>query len=259
MATLLKCIECGRPVSSQASECPHCSTRYPLGVKCIVCCEHLKRSEAIKKTKEYGGAENRISVKFFHRSCYERVSTLKLGKSRTSCPVCKSAIEFDTSSTVNCSNCGQKINTRLEDPTFAPCCYCGFHLNQNLEVAVKEVSRQFLTGWTTETLYAHKVCYTTERQEQERISQQRERIEKKHINRKKNESIRKRQSARNKETLFLSIFLGLALGVIVGGGGGVTSHFIFGFGASWKNAALFGSCSVFLLTVVAVWLFSLFE
>ena len=259
MATLLNCFECDRLVSSQALQCQHCKTRYPLGVKCIVCCKILKRSEALKVSKEYGGAENRVSVKFFHNSCHNQVSQLRTGRARTSCPACQYSIEFDTSSYVTCHNCGHNFATHLENFSFASCCYCGFRLNKRLEVEVKEVSRPFLEGWITETIYAHKICYTTERQEQEKTLLIKERSEKKQIDRKRRERINKKQSARNIETLGLSVGLGLVLGIVVGGLGGGIAHFIFGFSFSLKNTALFGFCLVFIGTIVIVWILSLFE
>ncbi len=257
--TLSKCIECGGLVSSQASQCPRCSSRYPLGVKCIVCCQTLKRSEALKLTKEYGGAENRVSVKFFHYSCHEQISQIRIGRARTSCPTCHAPIEFDTASSVNCHNCGQIIPTNLANPSVAHCCYCGFLLNKSLEVAIKEVSRPFLSGIITETLYAHRICYTSERQEQEEQLKKRQKLDQSRITRKKAEIRRSKQVSKNKETLAFSIFLGLAAGIIIGGVGGGISHFVFSFSSSWQSAALIGFGGVSILTVVAVWIFSLFE
>lgn len=259
MATLRNCMECGGWVSSQALECPHCTTRYHSGVKCVVCCKILKRTEALKLTKEYGGAENRVSVKFFHYSCHREVSQLRMGRARASCPVCKSPIEFDTSSFIACYKCGHQFPTKLEDPSFASCCYCGFRLNKSLEVQIKEVSRPFLDRWITEPVYGHTICYTQERQEEEKKLQRQEYIEKVRINRKRTEHINQKEANKHKETLILSIVLGLAIGVIFGGLGGVTSHWILGFGSSFQSAALFGFYCVFVLTVAAVWLFSFFD
>jgi len=259
MATLLQCIECGGTVSSQASQCPRCSTKYPFGVKCTVCCKALKRSEALKLVRDFGETGQPDIVRFFHHSCYKQVSQVRIGSSRTSCPVCKQAIEFDTSSSVNCPNCGHHILTKLEKPSFAPCCYCDFPLNTRLEVALKELPRQFLEGWVTETLYTHKICYTQERQEEEKKKQKREQIEQVIASKRQTKNLRKRQSNKNKENLVVSIILGVALGILVGGLGGVTSHFVLGFGSTWKSAAWFGFCSVSILTVVTVWIFSLFD
>ncbi len=259
MATLDKCIECGGLVSSQASQCPRCLTPYPLGVKCAVCCKILKRSEALKVKKNYGEIGIPTSVRFFHYSCHQQVSQLRTSRSRTSCPVCKHPFEFDTSSSITCPNCGQAFPTHLKNPSYAPCCYCGFTLNKNLELAVKEVQGQFLDGWVTETLYAHRICYTKERQEDEQIQQKNERLENIRANKKIANNLRQKQATKNQETLAVSIILGLALGIIVGGLGGGISHFVFGFGTSWRSAALLGLCSVSILTVVAVWIFRFFE
>lgn len=259
MATLLQCIECGGSVSSQASQCPRCSTRYPFGVKCIVCCKILKRSEALKLVRDYGETNQPNVIKFFHHSCYEQVSKVRIGRSRTSCPVCKHPIEFDTCSSVNCPNCGHHILTRLENPSFAPCCYCGFPLNTRLEVAIKEVPRQFLDGWVTETLYAHKICYTPERQAEEKKQQKKDQIDQVVASKRKSRNRREKQAAKYQETLVVSIVFGLAIGFFIGGLGGGISHLVFGFGNSWKSAALFGFGSVSLLTVVVVWFFSLFD
>ena len=259
MATLQKCFECDGWVSSQASRCPHCTTRYPSGVKCVVCCQSLKRSEALKLTKEYGGAENRVDVKFFHYPCHHQVSQIKLGRARTSCPVCKSSIEFDTSSFAGCYKCGHTFPTRLEDPSFTSCCYCSFRLNKSLEVQVKEASRPFLDGWITEPVFAHKICYTQERQEQEKNLQRKEALEIVKLNRKRSDNLRQKKVRRNQETLILSIAFGLAFGIIVGSLGGVTAHWILGFGSSIQGAALLGFYWVFILTVAAVWIFSFFE
>ncbi len=256
MATLLQCIECGGTVSSQASQCPRCSTKYPFGVKCTVCCKALKRSEALKLVRDYEKTNQPDIVRFFHHSCYKLVSQIRIGKSRTSCPVCKHAIEFDTSSSVTCSNCGQHILTSLEKPSFAPCCYCGFPLNTRLEVAIKEVPRQFLDGWVTETLYAHKICYTPERQEKEKRERKKEQLDTIFAKNKQAKSFRQKQSLKNQESLAVSIILGIVIGIIVGSSGGAISHFVLGFGSSWQSATLWGFCSVSLVSIVTILILS---
>jgi len=259
MATLLQCIECGGTVSSQASQCPRCSTKYPFGVKCTVCCKAFKRSEALKLVRDYEKTNQPDIVRFFHHSCYKLVSQVRIGRSRTSCPVCKHAIEFDTSSSVNCPNCGQHILTSLEKPSFAPCCYCDFPLNTRLEVALKEVPRQFLEGWVTETIYAHKICYTPERQQEEKKQQKKEQLDTIIAGKKQAKSFRKKQSLKNQENLAVSIILGIVIGIIVGGTGGTISHFVFGFGSSWQSSSIWGFCSVSILTIVSILIFSLLD
>lgn len=259
MATLLHCIECGGIISSQACECPRCQTPYPFGVKCAVCCQVVKRSEAIKTVKDYGETSQPSIVRYFHSACYKQVSQVRVGRSRTSCPTCRHPIEFETSSSITCPNCGHQISTKLENPSFANCCYCGFPVNTRLEVAVKEVQRRFLDGLVLETVYAHKVCYTKEREVKERGIRAQNQSDTKLSRKINTNNLRKKQTKKYQETLALSLVLGLLLGLIVGGLGGVISHFAFGFGLTWQSAALLGFGGVFLLTVGAIWIISLFE
>jgi hypothetical protein len=64
MAHLLKCMECGGMVSSEAHQCPQCKTDREgiRGVECKVCLGILKKSEATR----HGG--------YLHDSCYQKVS-----------------------------------------------------------------------------------------------------------------------------------------------------------------------------------------
>ncbi len=259
MATLVSCFECGKTVSSQAPRCPHCDTNYPIGVKCTVCCQLLKRSEALKIKKEYGGAENRVSVKFFHQSCHRQVNQIRLGKGRTSCPVCKVGIEFETASSVSCQNCGQNFATNLADPVFAFCYYCNFRLNTNLETALKEKSRPFLDGWITETIYAHKICHTPERQKAEQDLLKKDHLDKLRFEKQKQVRISEQKAEQIRKRIGLAITSGLVLGVVVGGLGGVILNVIFVLGFSWQSTAIFGFGSVFIVTLVAFLLFSWFR
>lgn len=257
MATLVNCLECGKTVSSEAPRCPHCRTNYPIGVKCIVCCQNLKRSESLKITKEYGGAENRVLVQFFHQSCHRKVNQIRIGKGRTSCPVCKHSIEFETASSVSCQNCGQNFATNLADPVLAFCCYCNFRLNTNLEVAIKENNRPFLDGWITETIYAHKICYTSERQQAEQKLLKQDHLEKQQFEKQQVARLKAIKSQKNKERSGLAIISGLVLGLILGSGGGIILNGLFTFGFSWLSVAIFGFCSVFMLTLVVFLIVSL--
>jgi hypothetical protein len=45
----------------------------------LFCCQDLKGQKLFKFKKEYGGAENHISVKFFHQSCHRQVNQIKAG------------------------------------------------------------------------------------------------------------------------------------------------------------------------------------
>lgn len=250
MAILVSCLECGKNVSSEAPKCPHCKSNYPIGVKCVVCCQNLKRSQALKLQKEYGGAENRISVKFFHPSCHRQVNQIKLGKGRTSCPVCRRSIEFETASSVSCQHCGQNFATNLADPVFAFCCYCNFRLNTNLEVAIKENNRPFLDGWINETIYAHKICYTPERQKNEQDLLKQDHLEKQRFEKQQQARHKAIKAQQTKERVGLAIVAGLVLGLIVGGGGGIILNGIFRLGFSGLGIAVFGFSLVFVLTLV---------
>jgi len=259
MATLVNCFECGKTVSSEAPRCPHCTTRYPSGVKCIVCCQHLARSAAIKISKEYGGAENRVSVKFFHRSCHQKVNHISLGRGRTSCPVCKCPIEFETASSVTCRNCGQNFATNLADPSFAFCYYCGCRLNTSLEIALKEASRPFLDGWVTETIYSHKICYTSERQKEEQDSLKKEQLAIQRVKQERAKVLKEDKAERSQRTIGLAIASGLVVGIVFGSFGGLVFNWVFNFGFSWLSTALFGFGFGFILTIVGFLLVSLFK
>jgi hypothetical protein len=132
-------------------------------------------------------------------------------------------------------------------------------LNTRLEVALKEVPRQFLEGWVTETIYAHKICYTPERQQEEKKQQKKEQLDTIIAGKKQAKSFRKKQSLKNQENLAVSIILGIVIGIIVGGTGGTISHFVFGFGSSWQSSSIWGFCSVSILTIVSILIFSLLD
>jgi hypothetical protein len=68
MPELLRCIECGTPITSHDHECPHCHTEYPLGVVCLGCFESLKQSTAVQHE-----THSTHSVKYFHASCYQKI------------------------------------------------------------------------------------------------------------------------------------------------------------------------------------------
>jgi hypothetical protein len=111
----------------------------------------------------------------------------------------------------------------------------------------------------TKPVYAHRVCYTEERQDEEKRLQKKEQVDAKQVSKKLAEMRHQKRVAKNRETLALSLVLGLTAGIILGGLGGLGSHFIWGFGYSWKNAALSGFSGVFILTVIGVWISSFFE
>ncbi|OCQ99280.1 hypothetical protein BCD67_08960 [Oscillatoriales cyanobacterium USR001] len=68
MPELLRCIECGTPVTLDDRECPHCHTEYPQGVVCLGCFETLKQSAAVQHE-----THTTHSVKYFHPACYQKI------------------------------------------------------------------------------------------------------------------------------------------------------------------------------------------
>ncbi|HCV29348.1 MAG TPA: hypothetical protein DGO89_03345 [Microcoleaceae bacterium UBA9251] len=161
-------MECGGMVSSEANQCPHCKTSRDgiRGVKCHVCGGLLKFSESIKRY--YDDDEK---SEFFHHACYQQVSLKIVEKNQTiNCPVCSEPNHFSYGrrernwrthfkERINCAKCGHPYEyeqTEENDP-YTNCMYCGFLLEKNLEVVVKNP----YGGYDS---YAHKLCYTNERQ-----------------------------------------------------------------------------------------------
>jgi RNA polymerase subunit RPABC4/transcription elongation factor Spt4 len=108
MADLLKCMECGGIVSSEAHQCPQCKTDREgiRGVECKVCLEILKISEATRRSG------------YFHDSCYQKVSRPIVERKKTiNCPVCQQPNHFSYgyfttprrhggTQHINCAKCG---------------------------------------------------------------------------------------------------------------------------------------------------------
>lgn len=83
MPDLLKCMECGGMVSSEADKCPHCNTGRDgiRGVNCKVCGGLLKFSECYRY--------------YFHDSCYQQVTRKIVERKKTiNCPVCAEPNQF---------------------------------------------------------------------------------------------------------------------------------------------------------------------
>jgi len=220
MADILKCMECGGMVSSEAYQCPHCKTGgYGIqGVKCTVCGGLLKFSEAhrIDRFEE--------NTDFFHNSCYQKVSQIVDKKKTINCPACTHPNQFSYATNrgnnfsafqLNCANCGHPYEyqqTKENDP-YTECKYCGFLLEKNREVLIKN----YYGGYDH---YAHKVCYTNERQAQELRSMEyhensRKKIEEEQRLKKKKEAEEKFES-KLRGALLPGLFMGglsLAMGV----------------------------------------------
>jgi DNA-directed RNA polymerase subunit RPC12/RpoP len=174
MAELIKCMECGGMVSSEANQCPHCKTGYIgiRGVNCHACGGLLKVSEAIRHSPKSPD---------FHNSCYQQISRQIIEKKQTiNCPVCAQPNQFSygkssyyrnsrnpyssgttsrshNTERINCAKCGHPYEYKqieANDP-YEHCKYCDFLLEKNLELKILDVESYY---------YAHKICNNKERQ-----------------------------------------------------------------------------------------------
>src|SRR5205085_12179972 len=76
MAELMKCSYCGRDMSPEFSECPHCGKVVPRPVVCCVCQQAMNSTEAI--------LNKHVGLKrFLHPYSYKAVLEEQV------CPVCK--------------------------------------------------------------------------------------------------------------------------------------------------------------------------
>ena len=162
MTDLLRCMECGGIVSSEADRCPQCHTGREgiRGVECKVCLGILKKTEATRSG-------------YFHDSCYQKVSRPIVERKKTiNCPVCQQPNPFSFSHTSSftsklrnysnriqqiCAKCGHPYAYQpiAEDDPYSSCIYCGLPLEKSLEVQI------IGSG------YAHKVCNNNARQDRE--------------------------------------------------------------------------------------------
>ena len=223
MADLLKCMECGGMVSSEAYKCPHCNTGSDgiRGVNCTICGGFLKFSEARHiKLGEYSKSQ------FFHNSCYQKISQTVEKKKTINCPVCTQPNLFSNadprsrlhySERINCAKCGHPYEyqqTKENDP-YTECMYCGFLLEKNLEVLVFKSDYHDSPDY-----YSHKLCDTNERQAQRLKNQEyhensRHKIEEQSRLKKKKEADEKFES-KLRGALLPGLFMGglsLAMGV----------------------------------------------
>ncbi len=141
-------------VSSEATQCPHCKTGgYGIqGVKCHVCSGVLKFSEARRMCNPV--FDDRLDS--FHDACYQQVTRKIVEKQTINCPVCTQPHLFsyeNRNQSINCSKCGHPYKSTVKNDTYSWCFYCGYTLEKNLEVRIGKSS-----------YYAHKLCYTPQRQ-----------------------------------------------------------------------------------------------
>lgn len=154
MAQLISCFECGKSVSSGASQCPHCRTSSIRGVDCIFCGMKLKSSQSVSLPNyKYG--------KGAHNECVQRV-IIEPEPVEVRCSVCSypttyncKKIRYGGREEVKwsgydiCSNCGDKVSLSHEiREDYKDCYHCGLLLKKSNSV---QVSRLY---------YVHDFCYT---------------------------------------------------------------------------------------------------
>lgn len=129
MAQLIKCIECGGEISSEAGICPHCRTHFPKNTICVVC------------TKIGRVSDMRVCGKYYmHEACIAEINQCQY-----SCPVCRNLITTQDNAWHGCTKCGHPIET-------VSCRYCENYLIKYFAV---ELSKKDGFG------FAHKACYTS--------------------------------------------------------------------------------------------------
>ena len=163
MPELLKCIECGKPVSSNAWSCPHCGIREFTGVECHYCRKISKISELSVKEKQ--GYDSLILDYYYHSSCLKSIrddgrvaEEPKIEKG--SCSVCgysyvvkptdyRSSSEWGYYYAVRCSNCGQGVSSKPDMTKISVCLVC------NHDVATEKA---VCIDYLGEKCYLHSVC-----------------------------------------------------------------------------------------------------
>lgn len=188
MSQLRQCVECGKPVSSSLSTCPHCGLP-PTGVTCHVCLKSLRQSDAVsffitypvdyRNDRRYHyGYHSTTGKHFVCNSCNKKikdvVGSFKNDKS-VDCPVCRKSqqvnnfyfkgFNFLESHKLNCSNCGHNFEYKIEDNPFVSCTYCHHPVEKaagiKLDLPVSPTrSRYGLDKYS----YSHDFCYVSERQ-----------------------------------------------------------------------------------------------
>jgi hypothetical protein len=114
---LMPCMDCRGKVSTQAPQCPHCNTKFPQGITCVVC---------VKKGRYADGVHLGSGSRWMHKPCYELIMS-DLQPYKFTCSVCKHTqmvdpIKNNTFSSKPCSNCGQPIPREYQ---LEACYYCG--------------------------------------------------------------------------------------------------------------------------------------
>ena len=156
MSGLIKCAECGRNVSSNVNQCPHCHGN-PHTTKCAVCKNQMKNSEG----DYFGSMPKHVGLSMAHKSCKE--SWQKSILSQTfSCSVCNCQFSYydaeqnkiidsggdytsSTSYYFKCPECGEKVEMLL-------CSNCGLLLHPS------EKKLFTYSGHRGSLIFVHKSC-----------------------------------------------------------------------------------------------------
>jgi hypothetical protein len=164
MAQLISCFECGKPVSSGASNCPHCKTSKVNGVDCGFCGIKLKYSQSVYLSGYYGNG-------FAHAECVQKV-TIEPEPVEVRCSVCSyptvytcTKIKESRAESVRCghlnnkcSNCGDGVSlpSGFERNTYGNCYHCNLLLKKSDNVQIRSYE------------YVHNYCYSLNRRLQDR-------------------------------------------------------------------------------------------
>jgi len=154
---LTPCMECGKPVSTEAGKCPHpnCGTDWPNGVLCHICWKPARASTAVESalynwenlepipfgTKPMGEYKFRSSKteEGYHQDCYQAI----IGLLKTNCRCCAQPIPL-RGLFRPCPNCGD--SRPIGYPEKCGCC--------SLPIEDENVTIETSEG----TFKAHPLC-----------------------------------------------------------------------------------------------------
>lgn len=146
MAHLIKCIECGWEMSSEARSCPNCHTQFPNGRVCTVCNKVGRDSDLTS-----GKYNEELKTYSMHAACFAEIYPCQY-----SCPVCKKSVITHVR---GCSMCGHPFEMES-------CRYCGESLIKDTAVKIskKVLEKENKMGMHYHDFFdyfAHKACYSS--------------------------------------------------------------------------------------------------
>ena len=107
MAELVNCFECGGQVSSAATRCPKCTTKFPHGRQCLACLKYSKASTGID-------TRDGQNPGWIDAGCYEEFKS-EYESIQYTCPICK-----------NVETCKTEVDRdNVLRPFFIACSQCG--------------------------------------------------------------------------------------------------------------------------------------